>query len=63
MSQRRNWNTCKESYKRKGSNTSGPDDYLSPEAMRKIIERKPKDAKADAEWRRGLLLSMKANRR
>jgi hypothetical protein len=31
--------------------------------MRKIIERKPKDAKADAEWRRDLLLSMKANRR
>jgi hypothetical protein len=63
MSQRRDWTSCKESYKRKGSNTSGPDDYLSPEAMRKILERKPEDAKADAEWRRSLRLTKKVVRR
>lgn len=62
MSMRRDWRSNKSTYKRKGPKP-GPDDYLSPEQYKKIIESKPKDEKADAEWRRGLLLSMKANKR
>jgi hypothetical protein len=58
---RLNFYKDKGRFKSKGRNGCGPDDYLSPEEYKKIIDNKPKDEKADAEWRRGMFLSMKAN--
>jgi hypothetical protein len=48
-------------FKSKGRNGCGPNDYLSAEEYKKIIDNKPEGEEADREWRKAMLRSLKAN--
>ena len=52
------WTGCKR--KRKGP--KGPDDYLSPKKMQKILNRES-DTKGDAEWIKCTLSTIKSGDR